>query len=428
MKVNITNISYLIGNFLGVNRLTKQFLSFSKAHLCFIVASNIHSVFVNILLLRQADDVNITIYYNMTSYFCSGVGMLLAGAVAKKVTIKTITFIGIGLYVAAYGMFVIFMETIVLYVVPVAIFLGAGGGFFYFTYSINLSAYSTDESRDVSMAFIGIVSSAIALLVPAVSGAVIGVFEGFTGYTIMFIAAFIIAGISLYLFSGLEKIEPDHQKPQYIQCLKQIHTNPCWFLVTAQVFLRSIRDGVFLFFLNVLLFQYVPSEAIIGLNSLWVGFVAIFAQFLCGKYSKPSNRIQFMLVATTVLTSAAALLYLELGAATVLLLSTVNAFFVVFLMNPASSIDFLVIQTMPDGFSCRGEYLALFEFYRNVGRLVGLTFLLCMPQTPIGYVSALVVISGVQYLSVLCARGTVLGVQNYQKKTESDGGSKPQKG
>ncbi|MGI5958169.1 MAG: MFS transporter [Massiliimalia sp.] len=407
MKLQVTHISYLLSNALGMDRLTQNFLNFARSHLCFLIATNIHGVFVNILLLREADSVNITIYYNMVSFLASGIAMMIAGALAKYVDLKIITFIGIGFHIVAYGIFLIFMESITSYVILVAILLGMGGGFFYLTYFVSLSAYSTDDTRDVSIAFIGIVGGAIALAVPTISGAVIGAFEGLTGYTIMFGCAFIIAGIAFYLFTKLPKVPPVKKPPKYFQCLKQIHTNKSWFFVTAQIFLRSVREGVFAFFLNVLLFQYVQNESIIGINSLLVGFISIFAQYTCGRISKPGNRIKMMTVATITLLASVSILYLELNAATVLLLSFLNAFFVVVLMNPSSSIDFIVIQSTPDGFTCREEYLGLFEFYRALGRNVGLIFLLLMPQTSFGYVTALMTITGLQFLTVLCAKSAV---------------------
>jgi YQGE family putative transporter len=420
MRVSATHIKNNLITFFGMDRLSDSFLQFAKSHLCFVIALNIHGVFVNILLMRASSDVNITIYYNMISYLASGFSMFLSAILSKRIYLKYVTFLGIGCDVIAYIIFLLFMDTIASFVVPIAILIGMGGGFFWFTYFNAVSLYSEDENREIAIGFIGVVSSFIALAVPAIAGAVIDMFQGFTGYSIMFGAAFLIAGISLYLFYRLPNVTPSRKKTKYLHCFKQILTNQCWFYVNAQVFLRSIRDGVFLFFLNVLLYEYIQSEAVIGFNALLVGFIAIFSQFIVGKYVTPKSRIKTMLIATTVLMVSVLILAVKLDAATVFSLSMINAFFVVLLMNPASAIDFLVISTMPDGYPCREEYFAIFEVVRAFGRVAGLVFLLFMPKTEWGYIISLVSITAVQYLTIFCASRAQKSALLYRQESTCD--------
>ncbi len=397
----------MLYNGLNMHKLTKDFLTFSKAHLCFIIAINIQAVFVNILLMRQAGGTETTIYYNMISYIVSGVMMAVAGALSKRMDIRKLAFIGIGFNIIAYGLFLIFINNIVVIFVPIAVLLGTGGGFFWFVYFKALSAYAQDENRDASLAFLGIFGSIIALAVPAVSGVVIDLFVDLTGYTIMFFCAFITAGVSLYLYTRLPKVTPTKEKTAYLHCLKESFVHPVYRFITLSIITRSIRDGIFNFFLNVLLFQYVPSEAVIGFNALWMGFVSIFSQYCAGKILRPNNRVKVMAIAVSSLLGGALLLYLGLNAFSILLLCTVNAFFIVLFMNPACSVDFVALQAMPDGHSHADEYLGMSEGMRAIGRMIGLFFLLALPQTDFGYVTALVGITVVQYITVLASKRAV---------------------
>lgn len=407
---------------LGMDRLNGSFLKFARAHLCFVIALNIQGVFVNILLLRQAGDTRVTIYYNMITYVVSGISMIVAGAVAKRIDLKKVAFIGIGVYVIAYGLFLIFMENVVTVMVPIAILIGTGGGFFWFMYLNALSAYCRDDNRDVALAFLGVLGSVIALAVPAIAGAVIGMFEGFTGYTIMFFCAFITAGLALFLFTKLPKVEPSHKKTAYWACFKQSLLHKSYRYVTLSIVTRSVRDGVFNFFLNVLLFQYVKSETIIGFNAFWVGFIAIFAQYLAGRILRPDNRAKIMMISITVLLLTGISLYFSLSGWSILLLCTVNAFFVVWFMNPASSVDFLVLQKLPDGFTHREEYIGMSDAVRAVGRVLGLSFLLMLPETDFGYVTALVGITAIQYLTVWSAHMAIKRSKQMEEVTEDVNG------
>lgn len=387
----------------GIDRLTGQFLTFSKAHLCFLIATNIHGIFINILLMRVSGDINVTLYYNMLNYTASGAGMLLGGALIKRFRLKYITFLGIGFHLIAYLLFLFFMQGLASFYLLVACLLGLGGGCFWYTYLNAISLYSEDESRDVSIAFLGIFSSIIALIVPAAAGTVIGSFEGYSGYTVMFAGALLVSGISLYLFTKLPDFEPDHSKTRYLYCVKRIFTNKCWFYDYSAICLRCVRDGIFAFFLNVLLFEYVQNETLIGLNTLLTGFISIIAQAVCGKTVNANNRIKSMFIATTALTVSTMVLFASLNAVTIIILSVMNAFFAVLLLNPASAVDFSVIQAMPDGYTCRGEFLGISEMVRAVGRCAGLTLLLVFPKNAVGYTIALLMITVLQYLTTLCA-------------------------
>lgn len=420
MKITAAKLRNSLITFFGIDRLNQKFLNFAISHFCFVVAINIHAVFINILLLKASDDVNLPIYYNMINFLCSGIGMLLGGMIIKHVYLKYVTFLGIGCHLAAYLIFLICMENISSFVIPIALLIGFGGGFFWYTYLNAISLYSEDDTRDISISFIGVFASIIALIVPAIAGAVIDAFSGYTGYNIMFGCAFVVSIISIFLFTRLPKVEPQRNKTQYRHCIRQLFTNRCWALVNLQIFLRSIRDGVFQFFLNVLLYQYIESEALIGLNALLVGFMAIFSQYLCGRFVNASNRVKSMYLTTCVLTGAAFMLAIQLSAATILALSLVNAFFVVLLMNPATSIDFLVISSMPDGYPCRGEYLGIFEMTRGFGRVLGLVVLLLVPKTEIGYVISLSAVTVVQFLTAFFASRAQKAIADFQKQTKGE--------
>lgn len=408
-------LSALLYNGLNIYRLNKSFLQFSKGHLFFVVAINIQSVFVNILLIRQAGDPATTIYYNMICYSMSAIGMFLGGILAKRIDLRKIGSIGIVSQLCAYLLFLIFMEDVVSFMIPIAMLIGFGGGFFWFVYLNALSNYAHDDNRDVSIAFIGIFASGIALLVPTIAGVVIGMFVDLTGYTIMFACAFVFGGISLYLFSHLPDSTISTEKTAYLSCLKQYFTHPSFRYITVCLFTRSVRDGIFNFFLNVLLYQYVTNEALIGFNAFWVGFIGLFAQYVAGKFLRPNNRIKIMLIASIVLVGAALVLYLNLSAWTILFLCTINAFFVILLINPGTSVDFAVMQQLPDFYSHREEYLGLGELFRAIGRVSGLTLLLLLPETDFGYVTTLVVITLIQFVNVWGAKKALQASANMEE-------------
>lgn len=108
--------------------------------------------------------------------------------------------------------------------------------------------------------------------------------------------------------------------------------------------LRGIRDGTFNFLLNLLLFEIIQSETLIGINSLLASIGTIVSFWAAGRIIKPGNRVKSMLIGSTVLLVACSLPAFSMSPAAIMVFAIVNAFFSTFIINPSNSIMFLIVQ------------------------------------------------------------------------------------
>ena len=81
-----------------------------------------------------------------------------------------------------------------------------------------------------------------------------------------------------------------------------------------------------MFILNIILYQLIKSEFLIGCNSLLTGLVSIVSFWFMSHTFRPDNRRRFMLLAVIGLTGITIVCYWFLNPAMVILFAVVNAF------------------------------------------------------------------------------------------------------
>lgn len=403
---------------LSADRLNKEFLQFVGMHLTYLLSTSITMVFVNTLLMRVSIDPNVTLKYNIVHFVFVGLSMATAAIFMRKFNNKVIVIIGITLSMCVYLMTFIFMESLDTVYIIVAIIHGVATGFYWITYFNSLLIYSNDDTRDIAMSFLGVFAGIISLIMPMISGYAIQAFSGFTGYYIVFGICFAVAGLAVYLTLKMSVIEPIKEKTKFRHLLKLIYTKKVWFFVMHMDFFKGIREGAFSFFLNVLLFEIVQNEGLVGFNTFLIGLVSMASSIVAGKVMRPHNRLKFMLVSTTVMTIIVSILFVNLSAITILMLSVCNAFFSIFLVNPTTTTLYTVLDKVAGAKTISTEVIGTTECYKNAGRIVGILLILFLPKTNFFYVLSLMILTSTQYITTIFAKITLNCVKASVKANE----------
>ncbi len=379
---------------MGVDKLNKEFLQFSKMHLAYLLATSITLTFVNTLLMRvSTDTTGITLKYSIVHFAFVGLSMTWAAMFMRKFNSKIIILIGVGLSMFTYLLTFIFMSNLDEVYAIVAFAHGVATGFYWITFFNSILIYTEDDTRDIAMSFLGVFSGIISLVMPLVSGYIIKNMSGLIGYYLVFGICFIVAGYAVYLVTKLPVIEPMKTKTKFIKLLKNIYTKKVWFYVIHMDFFKGIREGAFAFFLNVLLFKIASSETLVGVNTFLVGI---------------------MFISITLLTMLTSILFLRLDTMTILALSLANAFLGYFAVNPATTTMYTVLEKVPDGKELKTEVISITECYKNVGRILGVLLIMILPKTNFYYVVSLVVLTLTQYITVLFANTTLKHANKYE--------------
>jgi len=363
---------------------------------------SLESIFVNTLLLRvSGGDMQIVLVYRAVTFVFSAVGMGIVSALSGKInSVMAIRTAGV-LYAVAFAILLIGMDHLTSLMYVVGALVGAAGGFYFLGHNMLLTHYTTPQNRALGLSIMTVIQGGMALLMPLVSGLVIGVSPGMIGYRVMFGLAIgaIIAQISFV--RKLSAVAATPKKGQLRFALGLVWKRLTLRLMLLLELVRGLRDGVFMFFLNIVLFEIVASESIVGLNAFLAGGASIVAAWLYGRIATPRNRAGLVAISACAAVGFSALLLLNMGPFTIILLSVVNAFLAMIVMNSSVNTSFDILGQDEASRSVMTELMAIREVPMQVGRLSGIVVVGLFPATLLGYVHAMLVLSATLFAVAL---------------------------
>ena len=405
-----TRIKTRIAYFLGTDKLNKEFIIFSFVYLGFAIFTNLTSVFINTLFYRLTNDSNIVMQYNIIFYITAATAMCISTCVMRKTSPILVCRLGLTFYIILYLVFFLSMNNLSFMMPVIAILAGSGTAFFFLSYFINVTAYSTDENRDSALALIGIFGGIVSIIMPSVSGFVIGAFANdgsgeanLTGYVIMFGISLLAAIITILLTFKLPALKPEDKSVRIFKAIKATFSNKALQIGLLGELFKGFREGPFGFFLNILLFEIIKNERIVGINTFFCGIAALFSFWLSGKIVTNKNRLKFIFLSVSTLILFTSALFLNLSPATIIILSIVHSFSNVYISNPSLSIFLLIAQMF--GKENRYEMYAMREVYLTIGRVLGVILIIVIPRymasSNTAYIIAMIILVSSQYIMLL---------------------------
>lgn len=400
--------------FLGISVLSKVFLSFIMSHFFYVIFTNFQGSFINTLFQKASGETSVALKYNLIFYACIGFIMCLAAVVTRKFSSKLTFQLGIILYLFSTLLFLLFLKNnnVTQFFWVFSIINSFAAAFYWISYALCLTEYSSDSSRDVALSFVGLITGLVTLIVPFISGTLISSFDGYTGYFIMFTIAFIVGVVNFIFASRLPLTKSPKESSKFIQTFKLLSTDKRWIYGMLGETLKGTREGAFLFYLNVLLYQIVKSEFLVGFNILLAGVVSMLSFWVAGKFMRPNNRIKYMLIAVCFLFVVTCGLYLKLDPTTIIIFSVLNSFCAVFTAIPPTNTFYMIMDKIPEGKECKSELVAIKEIFLCAGRVAGIATILLTPKTPISIVSVILILTAVQFATVAVCNKTVRLMNN----------------
>lgn len=410
MNRGFVRVKARIADALGTAVLSKRFMAFVGVHTCFLIFTSLHGIFINTLLIRVTGDNSITLWYNVIYYFCFAISMPLGAIFMRKTSPSISLRTGILLYISMYVAFFALMLTGTLGMgMPIIAVLSAFAATAYWiAYNVLLIEFTSEDNRDVGISLMGMSSGLVSLIMPSVSGVVIAAFQGMGGYYVMFGLSLAVAILTIALIVlKIPSIASKTKSTYFKLAMHDILTTKVWKICMICEFVKGLREGTFAFFLNVLLFDLVQNEALIGLNTFLASLLGILANWATSRFLHPNNRVRWILISVTVLFTANCMLFLKLDAVTIILMSVINAFFNIVLLNPLASILFSLFARTENGAQAKYEFLGIKDCLLGIGRGVGVVIVLLFPPTRKGYLIAMCVLTATQYISAFLASRAV---------------------
>ena len=173
--------------------------------------------------------------------------------------------------------------------------------------------------------------------------------------------------------------------------------------------------------MNILLFELIQSEALIGVNTLLTGLFSIFAYWVLGKRLKPATRIRYMTGGVTTMLACTLILFVRMDVATILMFSIINAFFNNFLISPGNGIyysEWMPKKTCPTNTES-AEFSTVKSFFLDYGRVAGARGLvMLMPKTTHGSIWGILILTVLQYAAVFVSSLAAKRLETYVHQGE----------
>ena len=392
---------------LGCNRFGKNYFLFLKSHTLFLIFMAIPNVFINTFFMSQTDDTNVVLLYNMLNYIFTGLGMCPAVVLMRKFSAAVCAIVGVSLYNVMYVCLLILNSSAADYAYLLGMFNGIASGFYWLSYSTRLTESTNDGNRESAVSLISVFGSLVNLIFPMISGAIISALPGDTGYFAIFGLALFLALITIVELCRLPKVSITNKKTNIRFCLKTVFHNKVWFLSMFTNTCYSVREGAFAFMLNVIIFQYVRSEALVGLNTFLCAAASIVSSILLMRIVNQNNRLASMLLSAIFMFIVSVIFIFYMNVYTCIVFAVLNAAVLLYLSCPVNGVVMSPYGVMPDSAELCPEFMAIKENFVGTGRSLGIILIMVLNHFTQGNLLwqaiALACLSAFQGVTVLVA-------------------------
>lgn len=384
---------------LGISNVSNDYLKVVELNVCYLVFTNLHTLFVNTLFINLTGDTAAVMKYNIIESLLLAVFMYFAVHFIHRFSCKHSFVVGLVGFVALYATFFVLMEHLDKYVYLISI-MAAFAQTFFSTAQLNaISIMSKDTNISQTVAFNSLTHGAVSLLMPYISGSIIGANQGLTGYYIIFGLSGIVAVYAFYKALRLPEIVIEAEKPNYRKMFKIAKTDPTWRAFCVSEFLNGCRSGVFKFYLSVMIYQIIQSEYLVGVNNVLVGVCAILASWFNARVTRDSNRFHLVFYSIHILMAAVICLYFNTSVVTLMIFASINSFFGCVMGNGYTSMFYLGVKKTPGAKGLDGEFINLSQLMLSIGQSCGIFLTHILSQSGAeGSVTALMVLVAVQYI------------------------------
>ena len=388
--------------------LGRAYFAFLRMDVCLMAIVNIMALFVNTFIIRAGGSVNHAMVYNMLAFGSQPFFMVLAVLVSRRVSPGFSQRIGFAGYAAFFIFILILGEKAAtdFFWIP-ALLKSFGSGFYYVSYSFEVVEYTTDENRDAAGGIEGTVNAIIALSFPILSGLLLSAFPqgDFTGYRILFAGLLGVVAAAFFFSLRLESLhrtfDSADKKSHLGESLKALLGEKTGRFMLAMTFFKGLRVGAMGFFIEVLIFNAIRNETLVGINSTVGKVFAIIGALLYGIIVTPKRRAKSVAFASGAIILVACILFFKLDWIPLMIFSAFNSGFGIFISEPELTLYFTTIETLDSLKGKAGEIHTANEFFLAAGEVLGigmtLLFNLLFPGSNIASTCAIILLTGSQF-------------------------------
>jgi len=340
----------------------------------FTLAMGLSNVFVNIFLWKESKNFVTVAQYNLMHYIFVPITFIFGGWLAKRKNGIWSLRLGIVLFASFFGLILFLKDRVLEYIIPLGSLFGVSAGFYWLAFHVLSFDFTSTNNRDTFNGYNGCISGACGAAAPFAASYIIKVYNGITGYMIVFATTLglfvVLILVSLFLSS-----ENYGKKLRFKTIFGNSHED--WGKLRKSIAAWGLRDVIIAFLVITLVYKTTGSEWMVGKLSLISSLITSAAYVTEQKLIKPKRRLFSMHMGAIIMFIAVLGLVITINYNTLLFYILLDAAFIPFFVVPLSSASFNIINRNHDE-DLRAEYVISKEIALNLGRIVSSIILIML--------------------------------------------------
>ncbi|MFD3257716.1 MFS transporter [Paenibacillus lentus] len=351
--------------------LDRQCILLLAVNSLFVLAGALSGTFLNVYLWKARQDFMMIGWFAFSQQIAIGLTFWIAGKWVKERDKMIILRLGIIISGLFYMLVLASGSQMVHYIWPLGIVSGIGAGIFWLTFNVVYFEVTDRTNRDLFNGWVGIMGSMIGICGPWLSGWLISALPGERGYRLIFSISLIIYGVGVLLSFRLKKRERGGVY-RWFEPVRRLRAGSPWRQAVPASIAYGLREGVFLFLINLLVYISTSSEWKVGQYMLVTSLVSLFSYWAAGKWLAIRHRNIEMLIGALMISLAVLPLLWKVSYATLIIFGVGTSLFMPLYIIPMISSVFDLMGRDAGDAEDRVELIALREISMMIGRLAGI--------------------------------------------------------
>lgn len=337
----------------------------------FVLAGALSGTFLNVYLWKFKQDFTMIGWFAFSQQLAIGLTFWIAGKWVKERDKMIILRLGIIISGMFYLLVLASGARMVHYIWPLGILSGIGAGIFWLAFNVVYFEVTDKANRDLFNGWVGVMGSVIGIIGPWLSGWLISVMPSVRGYRVIFTVSLIVYGGGVLLSFRLKKRERG-QGYRWLEPVRRLKPGNPWRQAVPASIAYGLREGVFIFMINLLVYISTSSEWKVGQYMLITSLVSLVSYWAAGKWLAIRHRWLEMLIGAFMMTLIVIPLLWKMSYMTLLIFGVGTSLFMPLYIIPMISSVFDLMGRDKTDAEHRVELIVLREISMMVGRLAGI--------------------------------------------------------
>ena len=337
----------------------------------FMFGLALSSIFVNVYIWKVDHSFVAIGVFNLCVFAAVTFGFYVGGQVSSH---------WIDLWLIRFGLIVLAMFFLLLLLLRersahyfwwLGLLFGFGQGIYWYGFHVTMFSLTSIDNRASFNGINGFFASLVSMAAPFLAGFLISHSPDYVGYHVVFAASLVLFALAFWLVFALPKGSL-HDSLRLSEGFR-LATDPDWKRLWFGSLIFGLREGVFAFYIGLLVFFATKSEEGLGEYGLWTGLVSLVG-FYAVRLIKKERHKQLLMVISGVIVGLACLLLLQgVHRMVLIVFGTVTALCMPFFVVPFSAMLMNEIDESKRSKERLPEYLISREIALGIGRVLGIS-------------------------------------------------------